>query len=328
MKLTTLIALPVAALAACAVDPASLGATDQSVLTTDDTDLPVECAGIITYVNGASFAELDSYLPATVAQALVDRRTQSPFVDLADVSSVSGIAQARLAQLTARARTLDFIDADCAGVYEELAVSYDDAVAILDYANGASAAELEDVVRFEKHTVVPVILAARPIATLQQLVDLYGIGPSTFRALRDAAIVSPFDDLAARVNAVHRDVTITTDFDWFATLYDMPGQPTHLTCFGIASSLVTGLGGVVRPSLADGDEVLARASSAVSFADRYHEVGDTSVGLADLAAQVDGATFFGCDQGFAPDPWSGVNRSFYVNTVTGYRVRVETRWSE
>ena len=316
------------ALAACAVEAPLTDTASSALLTTDDTDLPVECQGIVTYANWASLSEFDSYLPNSVASALVARRATTPFVDLADLSSVSGIAQARLAQIHGRAATFDFVDADCPGVYEELAVSHDDMVAILAYANTATSAELEDVVRFEKHTVVPLIIAARPIATLSQLVDLYGIGPSTFRALRDAAIESPFDELASRVNGVDRDATLDTDFDWFATMYEQPGQPTHLTCFGIASSLVTGLGGEVRPNLADDAEVYERVAGAVSLADRYDEVGDATAGLADLAAQLDGQSFFGCDASYAPDPWSGINRSFYVNTVTGYRVFIETRWSE
>lgn len=314
--------------AGCAADPAALASTTSDLLTTDDTDVAVECEGIISYINWASYDELEYYLPNSVTLAILDRRAVTPFVDLADISSVSGIAQARLVQITGRAYTFDFIDADCAGVYEELAVSYDDRAAILAYVNSASQAALEDVVRFEKHTVAPLIVAARPITSLQQLVDIYGIGPSTFRALRDAAIESPFDELAGRASATGEDVTIRTDFDWFATLYQQPGQPTHATCFGIAPSIVDDIYGAVRPTLADGDEVLDDVSGAIAIADRFGEVGDATAGLADLAAQVDGQSFFGCYLNFAPDPWSGINRAFFVNTVTGYRVFTETRWSE
>jgi DNA uptake protein ComE-like DNA-binding protein len=315
-------------MAACAVDTVETSSTTSALQTTDDTDLAVECGGIVTYVNWASYAELDAYLPASVADAILDRRAVTPFVDIADISSISGIAQARLAQITGRAYTLDFIDADCAGVYEEIAVSYDDRAAILTYVNSATEAELKDVVRFEKHTVAPLIVAARPITTLQQLVDIYGIGTSTFRALRDAAIESPFDELASRMNPTW-DVEVRTDFDWFATMYEQPGQPTSLTCFGIASSFVVGdLGGTLRPNLADGDEVYAEAAATYSWANRFGAVGDGTAGLADLANQVDGQTFFGCYASYAPDPWSGINRAFFVNTVTGYRVFTETRWSE
>lgn len=316
-----------APLVACAVEPTT-GTDTSALVTVDDTDLATECAGILTYVNGATATELDAYLPSNVVANLVARRAVTPFVDLADLSSVSGIAQARLWAIAERARLGSFIGASCAGVYEELAVSADDATAILAYTNTASTDALLEVVRFEKHTVVPAIIAARPIASLQSLVDVYGIGTSTFRALRDAAIESPFDELVSRVNAADEWALMRTDFDWFATLYDMPGQPTHLTCWGLASSIVSPLGGTVEPGLIDGDEVYDRAAEAVAIADRFDEVGDATAGLAHLAAQVEGQTFFGCTQGFAPDPWSGVTRTFYVNTVTGYRVLVETWWVE
>lgn len=329
MKQLLLASLLAPALAACAADAPELGTAAGNLLTTDDTDLAVECTGIVTYINWASYSELDYYLPSNLATAIVNRRNVTPFVDIADISSVSGIAQARLEQITGRAYTFDFIDADCAGVYEELAVSYDDRAAILAYVNTASQATLEDVVRFEKHTVAPLIVSSRPFTNLTQLADLYGIGPSTFRALRDAAIESPFDELAGRVNDAEQDVIIRTDFDWFATLYEQPGQPTHLTCFGLASSIVVDdLGGTLRGTLADDEEVYDHVAGTVDYADRYDEVGDATAGLADLAAQVDGQSFFGCYLSFAPDPWSGINRAFFVNTVTGYRVYTETRWSE
>lgn len=320
--------LPLLALAGCAVDEPATSTVTGAVQTIDDTDVATECQGILAYINWAPYAELDYYLPVNVANAILARRAVRPFVDLADLSSVSGIAQARLAQITGRAYTLDFIDADCSGVYEEIAVSHDDRAAILAYVNTASSAALEDVVRADKHTVVPAIIAARPFTSLQPLVDIPSIATSTFRALRDAAIESPFDALANRVNAAHVDVTVRTDFDWFATLYEQPGYPTHLTCFGISASIINELGGALRPNLADGAEVLAEATNAISYANRYGGVGDATAGLSHLAAQVGGETFFGCYLNFAPDPWSGINRAFFVNTVTGYRVFTQIRWAE
>lgn len=320
--------LPMLALAGCAIDEPTTSTATGAVKTIDDTDIATECQGILSYINWASYAELDYYLPVNLANAILARRAVRPFVDLADLSSVSGIAQARLAQITGRAYTLDFIDADCAGVYEEIAVSYDDRAALLAYVNTASSAALEDVVRADKHTVVPAIIAARPFSSLQPLVDIEGIGTSTFRALRDASIVSPFDALAIQIEDADLDVSIRTDFDWFETLYQQPGRRTRLTCFGISASLVTSLGGTVRPQLADGVEVLAEVNNAIDYADRFGGVGDTTAGLANLAAQVDGQTFFGCYLNYAPTPWNGINRAFFVNTVTGYRVLTELRWAE
>jgi hypothetical protein len=51
-------------------------------------------------------------------------------------------------------------------------------------------------------------------------------------------------------------------------------------------------------------------------------------GLADLSAQVAGQRFYGCSMSYEPNPWCGLDRAFFVNTVTGYRVFVETGWCE
>ncbi|MEO5729154.1 MAG: hypothetical protein ABI134_22045 [Byssovorax sp.] len=303
-------------------------ATATSALTTGDVDFAPECGGILGYANWASLSELDAYLPNTVANAIVQRRAVQPFTSIADLSSVSGIAQARLAQITSRAYTYDFIDVECAGVYEELAVSYDDRVAILAYANTASASELASVVRFEPANVVPQLIARRPFTTLQHLVDTYGVGPATFRSLRDAAIDGPFDVLAEKVNSVHREAIISRSFDWFDVVVDQPGQQKGMECFGVDAALVNSFGGVLRPNLATAGEVQAEVADTVSYADRYGEVGDATAGLADLAALTTGQIFFGCYISFQPDPWSQVNRAFFVNTQTGYRILSETSWSE
>src|SRR5262245_34180460 len=91
-------ALSALVLGGCMAEPTATS-TLASAATIADTDLAPECAGIINYVNTASLAELDSYLPSDVANALVQRRATRAFTDVADISSVSGIAQARLAQI-------------------------------------------------------------------------------------------------------------------------------------------------------------------------------------------------------------------------------------
>lgn len=319
-------ALSALALGACATDPET--STADLASTIADTDLAPECAGILSYVNGASFAELDSYLPATVADAIVARQATQPFSDLADLSSVSGIAQARLAQIAARARALGFIDSTCAGVYEELAVSDTDAAAILAYANAASEAELWDVVRFEPDTVAPLLVSLRPFTTLQQIADAYGVGPSTFRSLRDAAVIDPFDELVGRVNAAGAEASIKTAFNWYSVATDQPGQQSGMLCFGVPADLVTSYGGQMRANLADAAEVVAASTNAVHYADRYHRVGDATAGLGHLAAQAAGHLFFGCYISFQPNPWCGYSRSFFVNKDTGARVLNETYWCE
>lgn len=310
----------------CATPTASL---EQGILTTDDTDVAAECAGILEYANTAPQPALEAFLPVATASAVVARRTQAPFVSIADLSSVSGIAQGRLEQITSAARGADFIDADCAGVYDELAVSADDRGAILAFVNTASSERLTAALRFRPDTVAPALIAARPFTTLEALAGANGVGPATFRALRDAAIDGPFDELVNAVNALHRDVTIVTDFDPYRSLFEGSGHLTSMTCFGLDPDFVAEYGGVDRPNLADGAEVVQSVRGHVGWANRFHQLTiDPEIGLADLAAQTAGGTFQGCYTSFAPDPWSGVNRAFFVNIDTGYRVLSETRWSE
>lgn len=311
-----------------AADDAESLSTASSPLTLNDVDVPPECQGILSYVNSASLAALDAYLPSNVASAIVARRAVTPFVSLQDLSSVSGVAQSRLAAITAAARAANWIGVSCAGVYEELGVSTDDVTAILAYVNTASSAALIPVLRFEAETVAPIIIAARPITSVQTLVDLYGVGLETFRSLRDAAIVTPFDLLVNSVNAVHRDAALATAFDLYDEVAGMPGQPTGLSCFGVDPAMVASLGGVMLPNLATGAEVLQQVQYTVNYANRYGGVTGIAAGLADLSTQVSGKQFAGCYYSFAPDPWSGVNRAAFINVKTGYRVLTETRWSE
>lgn len=319
--------------AGCVADEAAetdetLATATSAVLTKGDTDVPAECQGIITYVNTASLAALDAYLPSNVASGIVARRATRAFFDLIDLSSVSGVAQARLSQIAEAARAAGKIGPACVGVYEELGVSADDKTAILAYINTANPGELEQVVRYQAENTVPAILAARPYTSLQALADTSGVALETFRSIRDAAIDSPFDVMADSINATRTDSTLTTAFDVFDTLLEQPGRPRSLICFGIDPDLVASFGGTLRSNLADAAEVVSEVSSDVSWANRYGQIAGVPAGLADLNSLVAGQTFAGCHLSFEPDPWSGVNRSFFVNTRTGYRILTEVRWSE
>ncbi|MEZ4361318.1 MAG: hypothetical protein R3B48_14125 [Kofleriaceae bacterium] len=300
----------------------------QALLTTSDVDVAVECQGILGYVNSASVEALDAYLPLSVANAIVARRATSAFVSLADLSSVSGIAQARLAAITNAARTANWIDADCAGVYEELAVSADDRAAILTYVNTTSQAQLTPVLRFDKELTAAQLVLRRPFSDLQTLVDTYGVGLETFRSIRNAAIVTPFDLLVDAVNAAHRNSALSTAFDWYDEIVNMPGQPTGLTCFGIDPAVVAIIGGDLRPNLANGAEVIAAVTQSVNYANRNGQLPGVAAGMADLASLVDGQTFAGCYLSFAPNPWGEISRAFFINTQTKFHILAETSWFE
>ncbi len=307
----------------------NLSSRSSEVLTKGDTDVPAECQGILTYVNAASLAALDAYLPSNVAQNIVSRRATRLFTDLIDLSSVSGVAQARLWQIAEQgARASGQIGPACVGVYEELGVSADDRTAILAYINTVSAGELEQVVRYQAENTVPALLAARPFTSLQVLADVTGVSLETFRSIRDAAIDSPFDLMNDQINTLRSDTTLTTAFDVFDTLLDQPGRPRSLVCFGLDPQLVASFGGTMRPNLADSFEVVAEVTDTASWANRYGQITQLGAGIADLKTLVAGQSFSGCHLSFEPDPWSGVNRSFFVNVRTGYRVLTEVRWSE
>lgn len=339
MKNTNVLCLFVSSLiasAGCMADEAggdelsdeNVNTVASSVLTKGDTDVPAECQGILTYVNTASYAALDAVLPSNVATGIVNRRAIRPFFDLIDLSSVSGIAQARLSQIAEAARAAGQIGPACVGVYEELAVSADDKLYILNYINTVSPGPLEQVVRFEPENTVPAILAARPYTSLQALADTYGVATETFRSIRDAAIDSDFDKMANQINSFRSDSTLTTAFDVFDTLLDQPGRPRSLICFGLDPQLVASFGGTMRPNLADAAEVIAEVTNDVNWANRYGQITYKAAGLADLNNLVAGQTFAGCHMSFEPDPWSGVQRSFFVNTRTSYRILTELHWSE
>ncbi len=335
MKITNVLCLFASTLVVgCAVEgegeEAELSTATSSVLTTGDTDVPAECQGILTYVNSASVATLDAFLPSDVALNIFTRRSQKPFFDLMDLSSVSGVAQSRLSLIAERARAAGQIGPACVGVYEELGVSADDRAAIFAYINTVTAGELEQVVRFQAENTVPALLAGRPYSSLQTLVNTSGVSVETFRSIRDAAIDSPFDLMNDAINSRISDTTLTTAFDVFDTLLDQPGHPRHLTCFGLDPALVASFGGTMRPNLATGAEVLTEVTNTAQWANRFGGVpGGTAAGLADAANFfLSTQTFAGCYAQYTPDPWSGVNRSFFVNTRTGYRVLTEIRWAE
>lgn len=302
----------------------------RAALTTGDVDLAPECEGIIAYANVATFAMLDEFLPSNLAQNIVATRQLSPFTTLKSLSNVSGMGTFRLEQIEHEARAEEYIDAACSGIDEELALSADDATALVNWVNTVSVVELEGVLDFLINPMArDNLLANRPFANVRAIADTAGVGVDTFRALRNAGVLrGPFEELASDVNELNRDVVLLRYFNWVEVVTEGHYHLSGMTCFGVDPSLLVN-GATIRPNLADGAEVLAEVSGTVSFANRYHELTvDPAIGLADLADRVEGGSFFGCYLSYTPDPWSGVNRAFFVDTNTGFSVFTETRWSE
>jgi hypothetical protein len=302
-------------------------------LTETDVDVAPECQGILTFANVASFATLDEYLPSDVASNLVGRRATSPFVSLADVSSVHLVGPARLEQIEGGARAEGFIGASCVGVLDDLAVSTDDAAKMVALVNSVSSTELHDILPYAWNGATN-LLNLRPFTSVEGISGTSGIGSVSFRNLRNAATLSrPLEELIAAVNALPQPDhggKLARHFDWYQIVTDSYYyRLTGMECFGIDPDILPN-GTVIRPNLATASEVHTKVASTVSFANRYGQIPAAVVnaGMANLDARIAGRTFKGCYFSYSDDPWSGNNVAFFVDTVSGFSVLTETYWTE
>ncbi|WP_309895175.1 hypothetical protein [Archangium sp.] len=314
------------------LEPSSEPLTQQAPLTTTDVDVPPECQGILGFANTASFQTLDTYLPSDVVTHLVTRRATSPFVSLADLSSVRLVGQTRLEQLAGGARAQGFIGPSCVGVLDGLALSTDDAAAIVSLVNTISDSELHDVLPDAWNGAVN-LLTLRPFTSVHAIANTAGIGEVSLRNIRNSATLSrPFEALVAAVNAVpdtHTGVYMARHFDWWQYVTTNGRYGYGLECFGLEPSSVPS-GATVRPYLADAAEVRAEVLSTVSTANRNNQIssGVISAGIANLDALITGRSFKGCYFSYANDPWSGHTAAIFVDTVNGFSVLSETYWAE
>lgn len=327
--------LAVSLLAGCGteLEPSSEPiAQQQAPLTSTDVDVAPECQGILGFANTASFQTLDAYLPSDVATNLVTRRTSSPFVSLADVSSVPLVGPARLQQLAGGARTEGLIGPSCVGIMDGLAISTDDDAAIVALVNTISDSELHDVLPDAWNGAVN-LLTLRPFTSAQAISNVAGIGEVSLRNIRNSATLSrPFEALIDAVNAVpdgHTGVIMARHFDWWQYVTTNGRYGSWLECFGLEPNSVPS-GASIRPYLADAAEVRAEVLSTVSTANRNNQISSSvvSAGLANLDALITGRSFKGCYFSYANDPWSGHNAAIFVDTVNGFSVLSETYWSE
>jgi hypothetical protein len=302
-------------------------------LTGTDVDVAPECQGIITFLNTASLETLDEYLPSDVALNLVSQRSVSPFVSLADVNSVRLVGPARLEQIEGGARTEGLIGPSCVGIMDDLAISADDAAALVALVNSLSSTELHDILPYAWNGATN-LLNLRPFTSAQGIANTSGIGSVSFRNLRNAATLSrPLEQLIAAVNALpggNNGANMARHFDRYeivmnAGYYRLNG----MECFGIEPDHLPD-GTVIRQNLANAAEVRAEVAGTVSFANRYGQIPSSVVqsGLANLDARIAGRSFKGCYFSHSDDPWSGNNVAFFVDTVSGFSVLTDTYWAE
>ncbi|AGC43867.1 hypothetical protein MYSTI_02551 [Myxococcus stipitatus DSM 14675] len=314
--------------------PADSPESQSAPLTTTDVDVAPECQGILTFVNTASFATLDAYLPSNAVANLVAQRTTAPFTTLAQVSAVSLVGEYRLTQIEGGARAQGFIGGSCVGIVDELAVSTDDAAAIVSLVNTASAQAL--------HSVLPLawngatnLLNLRPFTSVQAIANTAGIGTVSIRALRNTATMGySIEALGAAVNSLPPDdwtVKFDFDFDEVDVMWSSgEDRITSATCFGIDPSSFPASWWGNRPNLANATEVRNYITSAVSTANRNHQIESEIVteGLSDLESHIVGHTFKGCHLGIERGPWAGVQVSFFIDTTSNFRVMTQRHWVE
>ncbi|WP_223641251.1 helix-hairpin-helix domain-containing protein [Corallococcus sp. EGB] len=306
------------------------------LLTTTNVDVATECTGILEFANTASYTLLDRYLPSNVVTNIVNRRATAPFTSLADLSSVPLVGPARLKQLEGGARTLDFIDADCVGIMDGIAISHDDQDAIVALVNSISDSELHDVLPNAWNGAVNLLNArnAHPFTTAQQIADTAGIGDVSFRNIRNSATLSrPLEALFAAINAVSSNgdygATALRHFDWWNIAIQDHHYRDSKECFGLEPSSVP-YGATIRPNLATAAEVRAAVESAYHYARGETKIPDAvrDAGLANLDALTQGRSFKGCILTYENDPWSRNTVHIYVDTTNGFSVMTETWWAE
>jgi DNA uptake protein ComE-like DNA-binding protein len=309
-------------------------AQQQAPLTTTDVDVSPECQGILQFANTASYAKLDAYLPSDVVTNLVARRATSPFVSLADISSVHLVGPARLEQLAGGARAEGYLPSSCIGILDGLAVSTDDASAIVSLVNTIHDSELHDVLPDAWNGAVN-LLSQRPFTSVQAISNVAGIGDVSLRNIRNSATLSrPLEALINAANAVgyhgHGGAHMARHFDWWQ---EVTGNGSYnyggLECFGLEPSSVPS-GASVRPYLADAAEVRAEFVNTLAYANQNNQISSSviSAGLANLDARITGRSFKGCYFGYANDPWSGHSVAIFVDVQNGFSLMTDTYWTE
>ncbi|WP_426751156.1 hypothetical protein [Myxococcus sp. Y35] len=305
----------------------------QAPLTETDVDVAPECQGILQFVNQATFNTLDAYLPSNVAHNLVNRRAVAPFVSIEDISSVSLVGPARLEQIEQGARGQGYIDADCYGIADGLALSQDDAAAVVNLVNTVSSTELHDILPYAWNGALN-LRNARPFTNVDAIANTAGIAEVSLRNLRNAATLSrPFEALIDAVNNLpkpHGGAVMARHFDWWTNLHGDRFYNFQIhECFGIEPERVFGV--EPRAHLADAAEVRAEVLATIASAEYSGAQVDPAVkaaGLANLDALIEGRSFFGCYYGYSRDPWSGHSAAFFVDTVSGFSVYTDSYWAE
>lgn len=199
----------VLALAGCTAAP-DLDATDDTIGGKADSAVAAlegtrEGDGVLRLLNdleGTTFVFLDDdvALDRRAAANLIEHRDGADgdpgtgdddlFQTIEEVDDVPWVGPAALERLAEFALLNDYVPADdtVRGTYDGVELTYGEAALVLEFANTATEATLREA--SVPSRAVASILAARPIASIGALADLYWVGPATLGHLL-AAVAEP-----------------------------------------------------------------------------------------------------------------------------------------
>lgn len=162
-----------------------------------------EAIGVLALLNdaGTTLEVLDDAigLDRRAAVSIVDHRDgddrvygtadDRPFVSIAEVDSLYYVGESALDLLTDWAWDHDFVPSEedeILGSWDGVTFTVGEADAVVALANRAGADFLDDDLGLDSRAVGS-ILAARPVASVEHLADLYYVGEAALEALKAAA---------------------------------------------------------------------------------------------------------------------------------------------
>lgn len=197
--------------------------------------------GLLAFLNDATTTfqvlDVDAALDSRAAENLIAHRDGPDFIfgtydddqfdEVAEVEAVSWVGDAALERLRAYIHSHGWVPEgdDHLGVYDGVSFTVNEAAAVLAFVNTASEAALDTEVGLDRRAVES-IMAARPIASVLALSELYYVAASALELLKvhvgvptaglEIGIIS---DLDKTVIPAHSDVLPDAPYPGVATLY-------------------------------------------------------------------------------------------------------------
>ncbi len=189
------------------------------------TEGSADAVGVLALVNAPTTTfevlDIDARLDRRAARGLVDGR---PFDSVAQVDAVRWVGASALNKLVAYSRANGFVPSgsDVVGVFDGVSFTFDQASAALSLVNSATATTLREQVRLDSRAVNSIV-DARPVATVEQLSELYYVGKAMLTRIRDYAApiqLGIISDLDKTVIPPHGDELPEAPYAGVATLYN------------------------------------------------------------------------------------------------------------